>query len=546
MKAILQDYVPYDQSCRWRLHDAYYAQCGAAAWTRSEIPSFSTNNYAVARQHARLLVCLARELEAAGSLRPDEEVHVLEVGSGLGRFAANLFRALRTGCGPSGRRLARRLRYVLSDCTETSVGQAIRFPALRGLAASGRVVPALFDLARPQELVGLDGRAIQAPLTAVVANYVCCASPVKILRRTGEGYFEKFVRVEAEMPAGRGQGSPEALIEALLGDATLAGLMQGLEVTAQWRPVEPEACLPGALHAGTLRAALERFSEATLAYPALFFDLLDELRSRMKRGGVVLVNDYGSAEILELEGLNERGPQQYGNSLSHAINFGLFDLHCKAAGLGLVRTRSPMSVVHTAAIRYGLEVTAELGSAFRRAYVLRQDGDDLLDFSAAAQAALRQGQPDQAVRFYRRCLRLVPGSTRYLYQLGQACVEARRYRAALECLARGARRDRAGRWDFDFQLGRAYLGLRQYTKAVRAYLRSLEREEHPTTHANLGLAYEALGRRKQAYLAYRRSLELAPADARTRELLDDLRRRWREALAAPQAEPADVGRMVGT
>jgi hypothetical protein len=63
MTVILQEFLPYDQSLHWRVHDAYFAQRGMAAWTSGDIPFFATSNYPIARQHARVLVEVFRNRE---------------------------------------------------------------------------------------------------------------------------------------------------------------------------------------------------------------------------------------------------------------------------------------------------------------------------------------------------------------------------------------------------------------------------------------------------------------------------------------------------
>ena len=87
MHVPLEPFVPYDQSLQWRIHDSYYEKRGASAWTGGEIPYQSTSNYAIARVHAALLIEVVDELARTGRLAEGEEVYVLEIGSGVGRFA---------------------------------------------------------------------------------------------------------------------------------------------------------------------------------------------------------------------------------------------------------------------------------------------------------------------------------------------------------------------------------------------------------------------------------------------------------------------------
>jgi hypothetical protein len=463
MKVLLEDFVPYDQSLRWQLHDAYFAQRGTAAWTDGDLPYFGMNNPVMVRQHALFLLALTRELEASGRLAPDAEVWLLEIGAGLGQFAANLFHVLRTRCGARGRRLAPRLRYVLSDYSKTSLAQASRSLALRPLVAEGRVIPGLFDLRHPHRLLDLARRPLEAqPLTAVVANYVCCASPVRIVRKRRDALLERHIRLEVDVPGvRRRRAEPDArLARKLLANPTRSEQMQSLDVLEAWLPLDLEARFGDALHVRALQELFAGHERATFAYPHLFLECLRGLAPRMLEGGVALVNDYGSSEPDELREMNEPEPAVYGNSLAHDIHFSVFDAFGRNAGLDVTRTRDPLRSIHTAVLRYGAPLGRPLRTAFRKALIDREDGEDMIDLSAAAQSLTKSGEWRLAARLYQRCLKHAPEDAELLYRLGECCIESGYYCHALRLLRKGARRDEAREWDFEALIARARRELR--------------------------------------------------------------------------------------
>lgn len=513
MKLLLEDFVPYDQSVRWRIHDAYYMRRGTAAWTENDIPHLQTSNFALARQHARFLLQLVSEMESSGTLQPDEEVTVLEIGCGLGRFASNFVRALQTGLGRRGRELVPRLRYLLSDYSEATVREAIQTPALSELVVSGVVVPALFDFRKPQLLTTLDDAPIRHPVTAVLANYICCISPVTVIRKVPAGFFEQRLRIEVELAEERSTGGDEAqaLLEELLQKPTRVDLLKDLLVSTDWRGVHLEDRFQRPIHAEVIRATLKPHPVATLVYPSVFLELLRDIEPLMKSGGIALVIDFGSGEGDELQGLKEGAPRYYGNTMNHAINFSVFDAFSAASGLAMIRSRREASSLQIAAFRFGSGIERPLTEAFRRSYGEHVDGDALADFGSVGLQACRERQFDVAVRFLRRCLKFDPQSIELLRVLGAACVDGRYYRLALRYLKRGARLDHAKAYDFDFELGRVWFALDQPRKALRCYRSSLEHFDHPATHCNAGLAYEALGQSEDAKSSYRRALELDPA-----------------------------------
>src|SRR5262249_13745848 len=153
--------VRYDLSSLWKIHDAYFAARGGAAWSQGEIPSMATSSYAMARQQAKLLLALVKELEEQGALARNAEVGVLEVGAGSGRFAAMFLRALERGCGEAGKALFPRIRYTFTDYSRANVRDALQdHPELAHHAKAGRLRPGILDLRNPRELCGLEGEPL--------------------------------------------------------------------------------------------------------------------------------------------------------------------------------------------------------------------------------------------------------------------------------------------------------------------------------------------------------------------------------------------------
>jgi len=121
MQLTLQAATPFDASLLWRFHNTYWEARGIEAWNRGEVPYYSTSNYASARQHAGFLTELVLSQLESGRLGADGEIWVLEVGSGLGRFATNFLRAMEVACGEAGSALSRIVTRVLGGQWEIAV-----------------------------------------------------------------------------------------------------------------------------------------------------------------------------------------------------------------------------------------------------------------------------------------------------------------------------------------------------------------------------------------------------------------------------------------
>ncbi len=442
-----QGFVPYAESALWRVHDAYYEERAAAAWTSGEVPYLATSGYPAARRAVRLVAALVRALEREGALDPGADLWVLEVGCGLGRFAENFFRALaslRTGA-----RLAPRLRFALTDYVEGTVRAAARSPALRPLVRAGRIVPAVLDARAPDAALDALGAG---PLVAAFASYLCCVLPVVALRKTRAGGFEE------KLVALRADGA------------------RGVRSVERFRPVRLERALGDPVHARAVRAAVAPFVEARIAYPGAFLDFARALGRRMHRGGALVVTDFGYARRADLARPGDVEPAVYGRSLNHPVQFALVEAFAREAGLASVRTRAPSGRVHTVALRYGRPIPRPLRRTFARIYERRGRGRDLIELAAFAQDRLRAGDAAGAARDYRECLRREPRCPELALFLARALLHAGEARRALAWLGKGRRLDRAGGLDFDFELARAYARLGRDADAARALRRSFARE----------------------------------------------------------------------
>jgi tetratricopeptide (TPR) repeat protein len=537
--------VPYDQSAIWRIHDAYYSAKGVAAWTTGDVPYAATSNSGVARQHARLLVDLVRELVEDEVLGPDDPVTVLEVGSGLGSFCMNFVDALAHGCGEEGRAVVGRLRYLLSDYAEKNLEEALNQPVLARLVNEGTVVPMLFDLTDPTNL-SLEGvspaaarkakrgkgkgkaRRPEGDLVAVIFNYIACITPIKVLRWTGQALVEKHVRLTIDVAdtadAKRVAGDLATIGEP--GELPRKEVVERLVASTVWSPVPGDgeaaadrdlsAVFPEEHHQALVGELFARLGPATINYPYVFLDLLRGLRPRLVRGGLLLVSDFGTPERSDIQAPTaEREAWHYGMSLAHDVDFVVLDVFAAREGLAVARTRDGLLDLHTVALRSMDALPASFVEAFDASYVRRERGQELLDLSAAAAVSYDAGRHAEAARLYAQCLRLAPRSTQVILRHAQACLAANlQSETSLRRLARrirlGRRLDVAGKIDFDTLLAGVHVRLGEPARARKLLERSIERQETAAKRSALAVAFEKLGEWELAYAEHRRALALEP------------------------------------
>jgi tetratricopeptide (TPR) repeat protein len=526
--APIEPATPFHRCVVWRLHDAYWAQRGPAAWQTGEVPFYSTSNGATARHHADLFAALVQDLESSHELAPSDEVWVLEAGCGLGLFAANFLAAL--AADPSTQPLLARTRYLLSDCSRTNLEAVLALSRVAPWYQSGHIVPALYDLRHPSEVRRLDQKPVP-PLSLITSNYVCSVIPQLQLQRRNDAWFELLV--ETRVPPGD-TTEATAFLEHALTDATRSHLLRDLELRFSWRPFDPSG-LPS-----PHRQALTRFSDdlpiATFGYPVQYFDALMAMRPLLVPSGVIITSDYGSSTRDRARGLRDRRPQVYGNSLAQDTCFATFDAHCAEAGWDHLRTDSNLDSVHVALVSPGT-LGPHLRAAFEEAFRGILASDELLDHTATARLFATQKDFARALRYWLRAVALDELNPELHYRIGECAIEAGEYALAIAHLTRGHALDGHG-WDFDFLLGRATCLADQPEVARRWYEHSLAREPHPVTWTNLGVIHLNEGREAEAWACFESALTLDPQHPRALEQLTALREltwqratdRWRDQL----------------
>lgn len=530
----LEPPTPFDTCIAWRLHDAYWSQRGPAAWQSGEVPFYSTSNLATARQHAALLVALVADLQQAKHLHPESEVWVLEAGCGLGLFAANFLTALETG--PDNQRaLLKRLRYLITDCSETNLRQVLELPRVAPWHLSGHLVPALYDLRRPTSITRLDGQPTP-PITLIVCNYVCSVIPQQQLQLR-DAAAQRWHELLVETRVATDLSAAHFLEQATL-DATRQNLLTDLDLQMSWRPLELDT---DPILTDRHQQILARFTEglpaATFGYPARYFDFLVAAQSLLVEGGAIMTSDYGGASRDKVRGLRDRRPQTYGNSLAQETCFATFDAFAQTLGWDICRTRGNLDSVHSAlvATHLGPDLRATFEAQFRGILAV----DELLDHTASARHFASLKDFPRALRYWLRAAAMDELNPELRYRIGECAIESGEYDLAITHLLAGHALD-PHTFDFDFMLGRATWLADQPDAAIQWYEHSLAREPHPVTWTNLGVIHFAQNREAHAWACFESAIALDPEYPRALEHLTALRElawqrqttTWRETLEA--------------
>jgi tetratricopeptide (TPR) repeat protein len=473
---VLQEFRPLCLSLEWELADLYWATRGVAPFVSNEVPHLINNSGRASEDAAVLLFTNCREAE-----RLEDRIVALELGAGLGLFAAGFLNAFRELCAQEGRDYYDRLRYYVTDRSRRSVESWQEVALFEG--HGDRVVAATCDARRPGVVEGLDGTCGELTgVRAVLANYVLDVLPAAVVRAGPEGPEQLCVRTHlVRDDALRSRYTRLGLneIRALAASddpeerAGLLPLLTLLEYEVGFFPVaaEPPPHLAEALAFGE---GLERI---VLNHGAI--DCVAACLERVRPGGFVLVNDYGPTQRAEIAGHGVA--QRFGSSTALGLNFPLLEHHFGEAGRVVVvpegeATRS----IHARLFAPDpVPATAEMVAS-------RYGAGAVDDFEAPADEARRHaaaGRLNEALESYRIALTRNP---RDWLLIGQAA----------EFVA---------------------LQLKDYAPGLELIRAALEANPHtsPWLWNVLGDCLFCLGRFDDAHEAYGQARRIDPLDVRT-------------------------------
>jgi hypothetical protein len=252
------------RSILWQRQRRYFDESGVSAWSTATVPHYVTNNPALAHAYAATVLGWLRDLRAGGH-DPAEPATIVELGAGSGRFAFLFLKAL-TGLLGRSPLSGTRIRYVMTDFTETNVRFWRSHPSLQPFIEQGVLDFAVFDAEEDGEIHLLGSGVTLAPHPAggplaAIANYVFDGIRQDAFSFAGGQLHEHLVSIRAPGTAPCA-AAPEPL--------------DALEISYTPRPAPLDYYGDPALDA-ILRGYAERLDGATVVFPCAAIRCLSRL-----------------------------------------------------------------------------------------------------------------------------------------------------------------------------------------------------------------------------------------------------------------------------
>jgi tetratricopeptide (TPR) repeat protein len=285
---VLEQSVPLAQSRLWDLQRAFYVRQGIGAWGSGAVPHQITCNPVIASAYAEVIVGFLHDVDAAGRLDRSKRFHVLELGSGSGRFAFLLLRRLRRLLAASSSLRDLPVTVVVSDFDPAKLEQLSAHPRFASDVADGWLDFATFDAAAPGEVrTSRRGEVVADGPLVVIANYVFDSLPAEAYAIQGGAAHETRLSIYAQEP------EP---------DFEEPGALERLRFAFE---VVPEAA--GPTGTADIDAVLARYADTLdttiVVLPTAALACLDRLAGDARAPVLALVADKGWAQRRELFGL---------------------------------------------------------------------------------------------------------------------------------------------------------------------------------------------------------------------------------------------------
>ena len=370
----------------------------------SPVPFVINNDGTLSRHAAEVFFASLIEAEKAGTL--PKELHVLELGIGVGLFARFFFDHVQELCRQQKKDYYQRLTYIAADRSERMLTDVLR----HGILAHhpGRYRVRQVDAMKPDELLPGDVSISESkkPFRAVFLNYLLDCLPAASLRFDSDKVEQLHVRtcvarnvklsdytdLSAEQLRKRAKSNDAKARQELL---EVYGLFAS---EYDYRAVEVKD-----LPYGAFAAEYARRTSKNLLHSYGPIQCLEKLLGLVADDGFILVNDYGQTQATRDSDFEH---QRFSLATAVGINFPQVEAYFTDAGrCKVIRPSSEERGIHSR-----LFSKNPASDTITRFYESFGDGEHkhLQEPIQFARACAKQGRFEMASSYYQEALRRQP------------------------------------------------------------------------------------------------------------------------------------------
>jgi tetratricopeptide (TPR) repeat protein len=531
----VEEGVRLSESKLWKLQRKFFDDSGVNAWSDRIVPTHVTSNAFIAETYARVAArfiqdCLARPKGSAMAATADQPFYIVEMGSGSGYFGYLFLQKLIELDDRLAFPLAR-VRYVLTDFTQSNVDFWRAHPCMAPLLEAGLLDVACFDAESDQ--------SIQLQVSGTKLEPGAQANPMVFC---GNYLFDTLSHDAFRINRGQLEEGLVSLRARATNGESSTNLLDRLDTDYSYRPILGDIYYGEEVLDGILRRYAAELGDTAFPFPIGGFRCLERL-DQLSSGRLLLLSaDKGYTSVQQLLDLDNPSVVHHG-SVSMMVDYHAMGQWAEARGGFMLANSDRDTTLEIVALGLGsAEPLPETGGAFYDSverfgpldvYKLTSEPPDQLDLEQLLTLIRMSGWDPLTFLSMSRLLHpLVAQAT---------ASQARRLRLAMNEIWKLYYPLEDGR-DLPFELGYLSFGLKRYGEAVYFYEQSLAHHgDHPVTFYNLGLCAYQEGQLRQAQSLFERSLAIDPDYSPARGWRLRVIGELEEGVAVPQVDPPKAG-----
>lgn len=300
---LIQDFVRYDKSQLWDIHNDYFLSSGLKAWKSGEVPYTGISNYSEAYKKARLVI------DNLGNRK--DPVKILELGAGYGEFAINFVKAFKAICEAESLEYFKDFKYFISDYAQKTLDELSSSSRFQDSDLLDKFSFIKFDIYED------DIEQIKKQLAncdAIFANYVLDQFPARIFAKKNSllekgSYYEAYISLIEPEP-----NFFDKLIFQKKRIKRLKKIYEFREINLDFDLEIPFEDMD------ILKKCFRKNKDSTIIYSYGALKVLKRVMNLINDNGLIICSDFNASSK---PGFDKYEPCYYGDSLAQAVNFEL-------------------------------------------------------------------------------------------------------------------------------------------------------------------------------------------------------------------------------
>ncbi len=309
------------------------------------------------------------------------------------------------------------------------------------------------------------------------------------------------------------------LVLPLLGQDTYD--LDALAQESSFRQLPLSEIVTRDLECQAIETITQDYAIATVGYSEVGVASLKALIKLICPNGLMLISDKAYSDRSWMQGMHPEPVARHGSTLSHPVNFPLFEEVLKLKGISSHRTDARSNALHSLLIYCGPEMPAPISNCFEQHFIDYPGHEISHALLEGGHALLRQNQMEQALRSFEKALTYRPGDGTLQYLTALCYLEHQRYSDAIALLTQ-EHDDLYALLNRAILLAEAYRLIGQYEPAIEAYQQALNYGHDSLTLYHLAQCQNELGDTASALKNLSEAHELNPDDEEIQLALSEI------------------------